>query len=97
MNSSANQTSPVSRQRDVPSRVTDFLLTGRSPKVPQNATWKSVREIASRTAASKPEYAFNGKVYARSNAQHAALAPTPPAPPLVELRKMRNWPVRRNF
>jgi hypothetical protein len=97
MNSSANQISPISRHRDVPSRVTDFLLTGRSPKVPRNAPWKSVREIPSRTAATGPEYAVNGKVYARSNAQHAALAQPAPAPPLVELRKMRNRPVCRNF
>src|ERR1700744_2047090 len=97
MNSSANQISPISRHRDVPSRVTDLFV---NRQVPQGAA-KCTLEI--RPGNPFPdrrlgaEYAVNGEVYARSNARHAAWAPVPPAPPLVELRKLRNRPVCRNF
>jgi hypothetical protein len=97
MNSSANQISPISRHRDVASRVTGLSVNRQVPQVASKCTLEIRPGNPFRTAASGPEYAVNGKVYARSNAQHAAQAPVPPAPPLVELRKLRNWPVCRNF
>jgi hypothetical protein len=47
---------PLSRHREVPSRVADFLLFGGSSGHPE----KSIQEIPPRTAASGPEYAVNG-------------------------------------
>jgi hypothetical protein len=80
MKSSANQISPISRRREIRSRVANYLPTGWDPERLKDPF---------RTGRLRAEYAVNSGAYARCNAGMRGVSVPRSDAPLVALRTGR--------